>query len=168
MKKLPIIFVIFLFFVFRVDCRVVVVVDLKRVASESKAGMGIEKQIEKYNDESGKDLGEMESQIKLLDAKKEKSAEDSRKIEELQVLLYDMVRSKKYQIAEACNRSFAVLDRKMKEVIRPICEERGIEIVVNSEAVVFMCDKCYDITDEVIEKLNEKCPKVEVVLMEQK
>ncbi|MDR1236353.1 MAG: OmpH family outer membrane protein, partial [Holosporaceae bacterium] len=145
----------------------IAIIDLKKILSESKAGKNIEKQIEKYNNDSKKDLEDLESQLKLLDNKKKKSEEDSRKIEELQVILYEMVRSKKYQIAEAYSKAISVLDKEMRGVIEKICENREIDAVVNGEAVVFT-NKCPDITDEAIKMLDKSCREIKVELTEQK
>jgi Skp family chaperone for outer membrane proteins len=167
MKKISIILALFMF---QANCEKleIAVIDLKKIAAESSAGKSIDKQIEKYNQDSKKDLEGLESQIKSLDDKKKKSEEDSRKIEELQIILYEMVRTKKYQIAEAYSRAFSVLDKKMKKIIGEICEKEGIRIVMNGEAVVFMTKDGIDITNMVIEKLNEICSDIKVEIMEHK
>ncbi|MDR1236000.1 MAG: hypothetical protein LBJ96_03250, partial [Holosporaceae bacterium] len=68
MKKILIIFALF---VFQSDCKEnenkekqsvsIAIIDLKKILSESKAGKNIEKQIEKYNNDSKKDLEDLES-----------------------------------------------------------------------------------------------------------
>jgi Skp family chaperone for outer membrane proteins len=172
MNKMKKLLAIFALFIFQADCKEsalsIAIIDLKRIVSESKAGKSIDKQIEKYNDESKKDLEELESQIKSLDDKKKKSEEDSRKIEELQVILYEMVRTKKYQIAEAYSRAIAVLDQKMKQVVKGICKEDGITIIMNGEAVVFATNECRDVTEKVIKGLDKNCCEIKVEIAEQK
>jgi Skp family chaperone for outer membrane proteins len=97
-----------------------------------------------------------------------KSDYDARKIEDMQMILYDMVRSKKYQISEAYSRAVAVLDREMRKVVEKICREKGVKIVVNSEAVVYLSEECSDITQEVIKELDETCKSIKVELKELK
>jgi Skp family chaperone for outer membrane proteins len=139
------------------------VLDLKKVASESSAGKDIEAQIEAINKESKKDLLDLESKIKSMESNK-KSDYDTRKIEELQIILYDMVRTKKYQISEAYRKAIAVLDLEMRKVIKEITTEKGIQIVMNVEAVVYLVKDGYDITAEVINRLNKVCKSVKVTI----
>ncbi|MDR2781163.1 MAG: OmpH family outer membrane protein [Holosporaceae bacterium] len=163
------VFLMFALCAFQAECFASsAILDLKRIATESEAGKDIEKQIEKLNQDASKDLEELESQIKLLDSKKKKSAEDSRKIEELQVLLYDMVRTKKYQITEAYKKAVAIVDREMKKIIEKICKKDRYKVVINSDAIVYATQECKDITGDVISELNRHCKEVKVEITEQK
>jgi Skp family chaperone for outer membrane proteins len=143
------------------------VLDLKKVASASLAGKNIEAQAEEINTESRKDLLDLESKIKSMESNK-KSDYDARKIEELQIILYDMVRTKKYQISEAYRKAIAVLDLEMRKVINEIIREKGIKIVMNTEAVVYLVSDGYDITAEVIKKLDAICKTVKVEIKDHK
>jgi len=151
----------------QVDCAAlgggVAVVDLKKVASQSLIGQDIDKQIEAANNEAAKGIKDLEEKIKSMESNK-KSDYDSRKIEDMQVIMYDMVRTKKYQISEAYRKAVAVLDSDIKSVIQEICVEKNIEMVMVSDAVVYLSSKCPDISDEVINRLNEakKWIKVEI------
>ncbi|MDR1982864.1 MAG: OmpH family outer membrane protein [Holosporaceae bacterium] len=139
---------------------VFVILDLKKVASESVAGKNIESQIEAINKESQKDLLDLESKIKSMESSR-KSDYDARKIEELQIMLYDMVRTIKRRIAKAYEDAIAALDQEMRKVISKIAAEKGIEVVINAEAVVYVKNG-HDITEEVINKLNETCKSIKV------
>ncbi|MCR5224824.1 MAG: OmpH family outer membrane protein [Alphaproteobacteria bacterium] len=139
----------------------IAVVDLKKVAAESKAGKDIEKQMKTINNESKSDLLELESQIKSMESSK-KTDLDTRKIEELQVMLYDMVREKKYKISEAYNKAIEKLNENMKSIISNICKKKKIDLVVPQDAVVYSNKNCEDITAEVIKELNKQCPEMSV------
>jgi Skp family chaperone for outer membrane proteins len=143
------------------------VLDLKKVASESAAGKDIEKQIEAANNSSKKDLMDLESKIKSMESNK-KTDYDTRKIEDMQLILYDMVRTKKYQISDAYKRAIAILDDEMRKIIEKICAKKGIKVVMSSEAVVYMTKECANVTDEVIKGLDAVCKSVKVEIKELK
>jgi Skp family chaperone for outer membrane proteins len=79
-----------------------------------------------------------------------------------------MVRTKKYQISEAYNKAFSVLDEKMKKIINKICKKNDIKIVMNGEAVVYMTKDGMDITNMVIEELDKICSNIKVEIGEHK
>jgi Skp family chaperone for outer membrane proteins len=161
----------FAFFLFQAECAdsasAFASLDLKRVASESEAGKSIEKQIEEINQRSKKDLQDLESKIKSMESDK-KSDYDARKIEDMQMILYDMLRTKKYQISDAYGEAIAILEKEIKKVVEAVCKEKGIKVVVSSEAIVYIDKKCPDIADEVIKRLNNACKSIKVELKENK
>lgn len=146
------------------DSAKIAVVDLKKVASESLAGKNVEKQMKTINNESKSDLLELENQIKSMDSNK-KSDLDTRKIEELQVMLYDMVREKKYKISEAYQKAISKLDAAIKDSIAAVCKRKKIEIVIAQDAVVYF-DKsaCEDVTQDTVKELNNTCPEIKIEL----
>jgi Skp family chaperone for outer membrane proteins len=136
------------------------IVDWKRVAAESLAGESIEEQIKSINDSAKKDLLDLELKIKEMESRK--NADDSRKIEDMQVILYDMVRSKKHQIAEAYRKAVAVLEEEARKIIAKVCKGKNISAVVNAEAVVYAAAENMDITTEVTKELNDRLPSIKV------
>ncbi|MDR0581139.1 MAG: OmpH family outer membrane protein [Holosporaceae bacterium] len=143
------------------------IVDLKKIAAESLAGKSIEEQIKSINDRAKKDLLDLESKVKGMESNK-KADYDSRKIEDMQLIMYDMVRSKKYQIAEAYRKAVTTLDEETQKIIAKVCKEKGISVVVNAEAVVYAAVESMDITGEVIKELNERLRSVSVEVKEPK
>ncbi|MDR2106952.1 MAG: OmpH family outer membrane protein [Holosporaceae bacterium] len=143
------------------------VLNLKKVASSSLAGKDIERQIEIANRESKKGLLDLEAQIRSMESNKT-SEYDARKIEDAQIQLYEMVHDKKYQISEAYKKAVGILDAEMKKVIKEICSEKNLAIVINSEAVVYYSEECPNITDEVIKRLNDACKTIAVELKQLK
>lgn len=145
----------------------VAVIDLKKVTSRSKAGRGIEEQAASKNNTSKKELIDLEDKIKSMESNK-LSGSDPRKIEELQLLLYDMVKEKRFQISEAYRRAIEVLESVIKEIIEEVCAEKCIDVVVTNEAVVYRGENCCDITEEVIRRLDERCKEIILKMDEEK
>lgn len=141
--------------------QVIAIVDLKRVASESKAGKGIDQQVAEKNKESKRELTDLETKIESMESNK-LSGSDPRKIEELQLILYDMVKERRFQISEAYRVAIAALEQIIKDAIKEIIAEMGIDIVLASDAIVFSGDNCKDITNETIKKVDQRCSRIDL------
>lgn len=137
----------------------VAILDLKKVAAKSKAGAGIEEQAAAQNNTSKRELIDLENKIKSMESNK-LSGSDPRKIEELQLLLYDMIKEKRFQISEAYRKAIEALESIIKEIVKEICSEKHIDIVITNEAVIYCDERCSDITEEVVKRLNERCEEI--------
>jgi outer membrane protein len=141
----------------------IAIVDLKKVASTSMAGNGIDKQITEINNASKKDLIELESKIKSMESNKSQDV-DQRKIEDMQLILYDMVSTKKEQISTAYKNAILALEQEINKVIETIAKQEGIRIVLTADAVIYSSNDCIDITQKVIEEVNKNCKEIKVTL----
>lgn len=142
-----------------------VIVDKRKVASASKAGKSIEQQVADENNHSKKELGDLESKIKSMESNKTTRV-DTEKIENLQLILYDMVNERKSKIAVAYEHAISELEKAIDGVIQGICEESKIDVVITAEAVVFKGANCEDITAETIKRLDQKCEYIKLVIDE--
>lgn len=143
----------------------IAVINLKKVAAESKAGKSIEDQIADINNKASKDLVEFENNIKKIDSNK-KDSENERKVEDLQVILYDMTRKKRYQIQNAYKEAIEVLEKEIYKTVEKISRERKYSLVIVSDVLVFKADHCPDISEEVIAQLDKNVSKIKVELKE--
>lgn len=164
--------VAFTFFIFSFSCvfadaenvsQSVAMIDLKKVAAESQAGKGIEMQVANKNGKSKKELVDLEEKIKSMEANK-LSGSDPRKVEELQLILYDMVKERSFQISEAYHKAIEALEVIIREAIKEIVDERKIDVVLASDAVVFSGQNCVDITNETIKRVDMKCKYIELLV----
>ncbi len=137
------------------------VVSLKDVAQRSSAGKSIDSQIAEINNKSKEDLLELENNIKKMDSDA-KTSSDERKIEDLQVILYDMTKEKRYQIQSACRKAIEVLEEEIQRVVKEISDEKGYSLVLASEAVVHKVLECPDITEDAIKRLDDRVPMIKV------
>lgn len=162
----------FAFFIFSFSCvfadtenvsQSVAMIDLKKVAAESQAGKGIEMQVANKNGKSKKELVDLEEKIKSMEANK-LSGSDPRKVEELQLILYDMIKERRFQISEAYRKAIEALEAIIREAIKEIADERKIDVVLASDAVVFSGQNCADITNETIKRVDMKCKYIELLV----
>ena len=137
------------------------IIRLKDVAQKSSAGKSIDDQIAEINNKSKEDLLELENNIKKMDSDA-KTSSDERKIEDLQVILYDMTKEKRYQIQSAYRKAIEVLEEEIQKTIKEISDEKGFSLVIASEAVVYRVPECPDITEEAIKKLDNRVPIIKV------
>jgi Skp family chaperone for outer membrane proteins len=144
-------------------CKLIAVVDIKKVASSTNAGKSIENQIAKINNASKNDILDLEAKIKSMETNKSPDV-DPRKVEDMQLILYDMVSTKKNQISEAYREAISVLESEINKAVLRVAQEDGIKIVLTSDAIVYMGSGCMDITQHVIALVNEGCKEIEVVL----
>jgi Skp family chaperone for outer membrane proteins len=137
-------------------CGRIAVVDLKKVAGQCGAGKGIEKQIVEANGRSTKELEELENKIKSREHGDNKSSEEnSRKIDEMRLDLYELVRLERCKISDAYNRAIVALESEIKKAVKDICKNKGIDLVMAIDAVVYYdAEKCLDITNEVVDKMD--------------
>ena len=145
----------------------IAVLNVATVLTESKASKNINEQIDAINNESKKGFSDLESKIKSIESSK-KSDYDTRKIEDMQIALYEMIRAKKYQISEWYRKAIVKLEDAMKAAVSEICKKKGIAIVINTDAVIFLNENCVDITTEVIGFLDKACSHIDVEIEESK
>lgn len=143
----------------------IAIIDIKRVAVESSAGKSIDDQIAQINNASKKELLNLEDKIKLLESNK-KNESDSRKIEDLQIVLFDMIRKKRYEIMEAYKIAITSLNQQIRNVVIELAKKRKVRMVMASDAVVYANEECNDFTDEAIKMINKDCTKIPVIVNE--
>lgn len=145
---------------------VIAVVNLRKVAAESKAGISIERQISEINDAAKKELQEVESKMKAME-KDKLSESDSRKVEDMQFALYDMVRKKRNQISEAYKKAVCELESAMNSLLKQIAERGDVCMIINSDAVACASSSCCDVTGDVIKQMDETLPYIKVSIVQQ-
>lgn len=163
LKSLCLAFAILIPFVFAKECSEVsiAVVNMDKLFYDSDAGKSIRSQTEEINDKEKKDLLDFETKIRDMDAKRN-NEEDTRKVEDLQVILYDMTRSRRYKIQEAYQTALKELEQKANAIIQKIAEKRHITVVIPFDAVIYRSNECIDITDEVLSQLNKTVSDINV------
>ena len=140
------------------------IVDLKKIASQSKAGKNIESRIAEINNKSKIELSELESKIKTLEENRVSDINAGRTADDMLVALYDKVRSERYRISEAYKNAISNLEKESRKIIATVAQEKKLKIVVISDAVVYSSKDCLDLTDEIVSRMNQECPEIKVTL----
>lgn len=140
----------------------IAIIDMKHIASKCKAGISIDDQLCKINDHSKKEYSDLEKKIKEFENKNKKNDTDSRMLEDMQVMLFDAVRKKKYQIETAYQNAISKLEQTIKTVVSEIAIRRGIKLVLLNDVLIHHSEEVLDITDEVIKNVDHLCSFIEV------
>ena len=146
----------------------IAVIDLKKIAMESKAGCSIEQQINAINESTKKDLQELEAKMKSAENMENNKLSDNetRKLEDMQFVLHDMVNTKRSQISEAYKKAIYELEVVVNKSIEQISQQLNLGVVLTSDAAVFISSQCRDITGDVIRMIDETCPYISVVMQQ--
>lgn len=140
----------------------IAIIDMKHIASKCKAGISIDEQLCKINDYSKKEYSDLEQKIKEFESKNKKNDADSRMLEDMQVMLFDAVRKKKYQIEMAYQSAISKLEQTIKTVVSEIAIRRGIKLVLLNDVLIYHAEDVLDITEEVTKNVDHLCSFIKV------
>ena len=146
----------------------VVVLDLKHVLNNSKAGKGAQEYLKKQHENNIKEFTALEKQLKqdetkLLETKNSLSKEDYKKSsDELRKKVIDY-QTKRRTSLEKLGKQRADLKAKLMENLRPIVDsyikENSISIVIDKQNMLGGLTE-FDITKVIIDKLNKELPSI--------
>lgn len=150
----------------------IVVVDVQHLLRESTAGGSIRTQADRQRVLLQQEVQQQENSIRaqqttLAREQPNLSAEQfnqrRRAIEQRIAELERQVQEKRRQLDQTFGEAMNHFQRSMSEVIGEIVQEKGYLIVMNREAVVGF-STVLDITPEVMRRLNQRLPQVQVNL----
>ena len=143
------------------------IVDLKRVFEESKYKAEYDQRIEelskqkqaeldKLKDAFDRRVAEARKEMLLLtdDAKADKNAELAAEARRLQ----DAQRKAQQEVAEQSRDYLKGLEEKVTEIVEKLAAEHNVDLVLNNAVVIYK-KNVQDLTDAVLEKLDEMYDK---------
>ncbi len=146
------------------------VVDLTKISKESKAVADVQKKVGQKQEDFQKDVDKkkksIEEELKSFQEKsaKMKKPEIEKTQKELQKKLDDLkalADKKQATLKNALNDGLTKVNDEMQKIVASIAKDKGLKIVVSSAQVVYMEDSI-DITEKVIDQLNDKISKVDI------
>ncbi len=148
----------------------IVVLDMKYVLNNSKAGKGAQDYLKKSFNDNAKKFSDMEKALKkeesdLLAKKNILSKEEySKKSDALRKKVIDYQsqrRSSLDKIATLRSKSRETLLGKIRPIVDAYINENNIALVIDKKEMIGGLTK-YDITDIIIEKLNKELPSLKL------
>lgn len=150
----------------------VAVVDVQGIMRAAKAAKSVHDQIETrrgaYQDEvsaeekrlrlTEQDLAQQRA-VLAPDAYQQKVRDFQSQVSEVQ----RQVQLRKRQLDEGFARAMNEVRKSLVSVVAEIAEERGIKLVLFKSQIV-IAEKSLDVSDETLQRLNERLPTVEVEL----
>jgi outer membrane protein len=151
----------------------IVVIDRAAIMQFSKVGQDIAKQMQTYANQAKIDLS---SQGKALQAEgrnlqqqvailapdvKQKRLDAFRAKEEA---LQGAAQRKDEQLKTAFGQARLAMEQTLGPILQQLVKERGANLVLDKQAVVFANDSKFDITKDAIDRLNQKLPAFKINL----
>jgi len=148
----------------------IVVLDMKYVLNNSKAGKGAQEYLKKTFNSNAKKFADMEKALKkeesdLLGKKTILSKEEyTKKSDTLRKKVIDYQSQRRTsidKIATQRSKSREILMSKIEPIVDSYINENKISIVLDKKNVIGGLSQ-YDITDVIIEKLNKELPSIKI------
>ena len=149
---------------------VVVVVDTSRVLQESKAGKTIQSQMQQQVTTYQKSISKQDEELSAAqqDLQRQQTilAQDAfaAKLKEFDQRVNDArkrAQEAQQNLTESQRGAIATVEDAMLHIVADLAKERGANLVLNKTTVV-MFDTRFDVTDDIIKRLDEKLPAVTV------
>lgn len=152
----------------------IAVVDIQALLNQSDAGKGIVAQLEKHRTSFQDKLAEVEAELKVQEQEiitAKRSGDESEfkaELGDFQKKLEEQRRTvaKKIEtLNTSYQRAMSELRDEIFDITASIAEERGYNMVISRQDVVIV-GKDYDITSEVMTRLNENKKSIKIKLTE--
>ncbi len=149
---------------------VVVVVDTQRVLEESKAGKTIQSQMQQQVSTYQKNISKQDQDLSAAqqDLQRQQAilAQDAfaLKVKEFDQRVNEArkrAQEAQQNLSESQRAAIGKVEYAMLQVVADLAKERGANLVLNKSTVV-MFDTHFDVSDEVIKRLDDKLPAVTV------
>lgn len=150
----------------------IAVVDVQGIVRAAKAAKAIHAQIESRRSAYQEQVSSEEKRLRLAeqdlaqqravlapDAYQQKVREFQSQVAEVQ----RKVQSRKRELDETFARAMNEVRKSLVSVVAEIAEERGIKLVLFKSQIV-IAEKALDVSDETLQRLNERLPTVTVDL----
>lgn len=151
----------------------IVVMDKVAILQYSKVGQDITKQVQTYAAQAKNELTAqgkalqnegrtLQQQVAILapDVKQKRLAEFQAKEQALQT----QAQKKDDQIKNAFMQARQAMEMRLGPILQQVVKERGANLVLDKQAVVMANTGAFDITGEVINRLNQQMPSYKVNL----
>lgn len=149
----------------------IAVVDVQSLLTESKAAKSIQKKVQAEREKFLSDLTKEEDSLRALDKElaeqagslsAEELAGKRKDFEQKFLEARENAQKGKMELDQALLKTMARLKGKVVEVVREVAGEKGHNIVLTSQNVVF-ADQAIDITEESMARLNKAVLDMDLV-----
>ena len=151
---------------------IILIVDLQQILQDAKAAKGVQSVISQqynvYSKEVAKQEDELQTSRTELERQRTILAPDAfglraRELQQRYDELDHVVQGRRQTLQQSLNEAMVKVRNAALEVVAGIVKERGANLVIEKQAVVFEAEGL-DVTLEAIARLDEKLPSVPVNL----
>jgi len=156
------------------DGNTIAVVNIQKITTEAGAAKSVREQLESKYKAFQADISKREGQLQKEDqelgkqqsvlsksAFDEKARTFRKKVTEVQ----KEAQSKKALLDNASARAWGEIQKTVTDIVADLAKEKGFLVAISSQSPtsqVLYADSSLDITDEVLKRLNQKLPKLDV------
>jgi Skp family chaperone for outer membrane proteins len=150
----------------------VATIDLNRVYRDAAAGKNIQSQINSfaaaYRSDTEKAEAELRNAEKELASTRgklppEAFAEERSKLEKRVQEYQQRVQQRRRALTQLKSQGLQQVEAALKQVVDELREERSLNLILRSEQIAY-ADSSLDVTDEVLRRLDQKLPNVQISL----
>ncbi|WP_119458642.1 OmpH family outer membrane protein [Rhodospirillaceae bacterium SYSU D60014] len=147
---------------------VIAVIDVQQIMQESTAARSIQTELERQREAFQAELAEQENALRASDQKlateraglsQEEFVQRRQELDQQAAQLRRNVQNRKEQLESLFNSGMGQVRQALLEIVAEIAQSRGITMVLSKSQVVLAAND-FDITAEVMQRLNAKLPKV--------
>lgn len=151
----------------------IVVIDRAGILQRSKVGQDIARQVQAFADQARKDLSARRQALEDESAALQKQAAtltpDVRQkrlaaLDAKQQAFQEAVQGEDARIQGALRQANMVVAKTMAPILEQVVKEHGADMVLDKRAVIASSESTFDITDEIIKRLDGKLTSVTVAL----
>jgi Skp family chaperone for outer membrane proteins len=149
---------------------VIAVIDVQRILQESLAAISVQKQLEmqrtKFQTETDKEENELRQAEQDLGKERDHLAptdyaDREQQLNQRFLAVENHVQSRRRVLDQAFTDSMNTVRDNLLGIVETIAHEHGANLVLVKQQALWM-DKNFDVTDEVLNRLNQKLPQITV------
>ncbi len=150
----------------------VAIVDVQRLLSQAAAMKGVESKIKEMQKGFQSEITEQEQELRAKDDElqsqrsvlaPEMVAQRERALEEQFLEIRQLAESRNRQLTSAKINAVNTFNEALVEVVTEIAEDESYDVVLVKAQVIYVAE-AFDITDQVLERINERVPSLKVEL----
>jgi Skp family chaperone for outer membrane proteins len=157
---------------------VVAVIDFQHVVKESAAGKSVRSQVDEHQAAFQAEIKPLQHELETIRAElgnrvsgigEAEYATKRNEIRERVNELQRIIQERKRELDDMFNDGMRQVDLALVEVLKQLAQERGINLILNAgrgRGLVLFAENQIVITEEALERLNARLPKVELTKAE--
>ena len=151
---------------------VIAIVDVQRILQESKAAKSVQRQIETHRSKFQAEISGEEKELRTAEQKLTSMreagpsaafAEQEQKLRQRFMSVERHVQARRKALDQAYTEAMSTVRSNIIEIVEKVSRERGVNLAIVKQQVIWN-DKAIDITGEVLTRLNQKVPEIQVVV----
>jgi Skp family chaperone for outer membrane proteins len=148
----------------------IAIVDMQRIMRDSLAAKSVQAQLEKQRGVYSQELSKQENELRAAEQElnrqrtlvsPEAFAERRRQFEQKQANLQKEVQARRREFEKLQGGALRNIEAALSEIIQQLIVERKLTLVLPKQVVMSHIPE-YEVTDEVMKRLNAKLPSVKV------